>query len=142
MADPITLAIGVSAISKIFGSSKKRKAARLSRQADATRLRAVNIQRAAERKNVVRNALAARSGVIAEGVQSGVDIGSSTTQGAAGSTGSQARFGLNFLDTLTGLDNKAANLDIQANGKLSQASTFGAVGNLIDFGISQGVFGS
>ena len=141
MPDPITLgAIGVSTVLKVFGFGKKRKARKLQAEADRTRLSAINIQRAAERRNIVRQALAERGGILAQDANSGVDLSSSTTQGTTGSVGSQLQFNTALLDTLTGLDNRAAQLDIRAGRKLSQASTFGSLAGLLDTGISQGVF--
>jgi len=133
----------VSVASQLFGSSKRKKAAK--RQAAAARHRSVarreqlrleklKLQR--QRRGISREARLARGAALQAGASSGASIQSSGIAGGIGGAESVAAASLGFLgeaekgaDVIAFNEEQAANFDLSAAQNLGAANTIQSIGS-------------
>ena len=134
--DPITITLGVIALTGTAVSVDQQKAAaRDQKRSQKAQRRIQDIKSAKERRKQVRAAQAAQAEIAAGGVASGTTKTSGTKQGA-GSVQSQLASNLSFLDQVESLNKESSIFSQKAAGHQTRAGTAQAVSGLALTGAS------
>lgn len=134
---PLGAAIGFAA--GLFGGLASDKAKKYKRLANKEEDAAINLKRAAQRRDIIRSAYIARSEALAAGAaQETGGLQSSAVQGALSSVGTQTISNLKFFDALTARSIMQKYYLKKAGKKQEQANTITSVGDaLAGFDYSQ-----